>query len=121
MSKIIHFEIPCKKAKRSIKFYKNVFKWKFKRWGDEQFWLINTGSKKEKGIDGSLIVKNEMQNKIINTISVKNIDKTIEKIMDHGGEILMNKTPVAGVGYLIYFRDPDKNMFGVMQEDKNAI
>ncbi len=121
MSKVIHFEIPCKRSKRSIKFYKNIFNWKFKKWGKDDFWLIKTGPKNEGGIHGSLIKKNNLHQVITNTISVKNIDKTIKKIIKEGGKILMDKTAIPGIGFLVYFSDPDQNLIGIMQADENAL
>lgn len=42
--------------------------------------------------------------------------------MDHtaGGLIIVPKMPVPGVGWLLYFRDPDGNIHGAMQNDPAA-
>ena len=32
MNRPIHFEIPAEKPERAIKFYEQVFGWKFERW-----------------------------------------------------------------------------------------
>ena len=120
MGRIIHFEIPSDNTKKSRSFYQKVFKWKFEKWGEEDFWIIKTGRENEKGIDGSLMKKNELQQSVVNTIKVKNIDKTIKKIIKNGGEILIDKTPIKGIGWLVYFKDIDQNMFGAMENDKKA-
>ncbi len=120
MGSIIHFEIPSDHPKKSISFYEKVFNWKFEKWGKEDFWIIKTGGDKDKGIDGGLIKKNEFQRVVINTINVKNLDKTAEKIVEHGGEIILDKTAIKGIGWLLYFKDLDGNVFGAMEEDKNA-
>ncbi len=48
------------------------------------------------------------------------IDETIEKVSENGGEFIVPKMPVPGVGWLAYFKDPQGNVFGIMQSDKSA-
>ena len=84
------------------------------------YWLIMTGDEKAPGIDGGLSKKGDSAMPKCPTIDVKDIDKTLNEIIEHGGKIIAPKSPIPGVGWLIYFEDPDGNMFGAMQEDKTA-
>ena len=54
MSRTVHFEIQASKPQALIDFYSTLFGWKFKQWGENEYWLIDTGTRKP-GIDGGLL------------------------------------------------------------------
>ncbi len=58
--------------------------------------------------------------KVTHYITVKDIDKCIEKIRQLGGKIVVEKTPVPRMGYFIEAEDPEGNYFGLWQEDEDA-
>ena len=55
MPRPVHFEIQAENTDRAIKFYTDLFAWKFAQWGQEKYWLITTGEKGTPGIDGGLL------------------------------------------------------------------
>jgi predicted enzyme related to lactoylglutathione lyase len=57
---------------------------------------------------------------VINTIEVEDIDKTIKKIAKAGGEIVKGKEAILKVGWLAFFSDMDGIIHGIMQLDKKA-
>lgn len=120
MARVVHFEIPSDNPEKSIEFFSKVFGWKFNRWGEEQYWLAETGPNEAPGINGAIIKKNGPDHPLVNTIGVENIDDTIKAVEDFGCEIVVPKMAVPGVGWLVYFKDPDKNITGVMQMNPNA-
>ena len=120
MARVVHFEIPSDNPEKSIDFFSKVFGWKFNRWGEEQYWLAETGPNESPGINGAIIKKNGPDHPLVNTIGVENIDDTIKAVEDFGCEIVVPKMAVPGIGWLVYFKDPDKNITGVMQMDSNA-
>lgn len=83
------------------------------------YWLITTG-KDEPGIDGGLTKRTEGEANTVNTINVPSIDEYVEKIKENGGTIIMPKQAVPGVGWTAYFKDPEGNSFGLMEEDPIA-
>jgi len=117
--KVIHFEIPAKNPQNLIKFYSTIFDWNFSQWKDVGFWVALTGSPSEFGIDGGIIDINEIDMPLTNVIEVDDIDSVLEKIVAKGGEITIPKFLVDGAGYLAYFKDLDKNLFGLRQIDPN--
>jgi predicted enzyme related to lactoylglutathione lyase len=118
MARVVHFEVPADDPERSIRFYGEVFGWKFTKWaGPMDYWLISTGE--GMGIDGGLMKKNEGQ-PVTNTIGVEDLDRSLLDIERAGGTIVVPKMPIPGVGWLAYFKDPDENIFGVMQPDTSA-
>jgi predicted enzyme related to lactoylglutathione lyase len=121
MPRIIHFEIDAEKPERAIKFFQKVFGWKIDKWkGPVDYWLITTGKENEPGIDGGLARRTEDEPSTVNTIDVSSLDEYIKKVESNGGMIIRPKQPVPGVGYIAYFKDPEGNIFGMMERDESA-
>lgn len=128
MSRVGHFEIHADDPQRALKFYEQVFGWQFNKWeGPQDYWLIKTGSSDEPGIDGGLMKRmgpapeeNQAVNAYVCTILSGSVDDSLNLITSHGGTIAVPKMAVPGVGWLAYFKDPEGNIFGVMQNDPNA-
>jgi predicted enzyme related to lactoylglutathione lyase len=121
MPRVVHFEIDAKKPDRAIKFYEKVFSWKIKKWeGPVEYYLITTGKESEPGIDGGLSRRTESEPSTVNTIDVPSVDEFIKKVEACGGTIIRPKMAVPGVGYMAYFKDPEGNIFGMMENDESA-
>lgn len=126
MGRVTHFEIHANRIERAKEFYEKVFDWKFTKWnGPEEYWLIKTGSDDKPGIDGGLIkrrgeVDGEAVIAYVCTIQVDSVDETAKKVEDEKGLIVVPKMPVPGVGWLIYCKDSEGNIFGIMEEDATA-
>ena len=56
----------------------------------------------------------------MNTVDVASVDEFTQKVVKAGGKVVMPKTTVPGVGYLIYCVDTEGNVFGMMQSDPSA-
>ena len=41
-------------------------------------------------------------------------------MLANGGKILLARSVIVGVGTLMFFQDPDGNVFGAMQYDQRA-
>ena len=120
MNRIVHFELPVSDPETSIKFYTDVFGWTFQKWdGPMDYWMIMTGTG-EPGIDGGLMRRQDPAQPIACTVAVENVDATCAAIVAAGGQIVLAKMPVPGVGWLAYFKDPDGLISGVMQNDPTA-
>lgn len=121
MTRVVHFEIEAEKPERAIKFYEKVFGWKVEKWkGPLEYWLITTGTEDESGINGGLSRRTESEPSTVNTIDVPSVDDFVMKIKSEGGEIVRPKTAVPGVGWMAYFKDPEGNLWGIMEEDESA-
>ena len=122
MSRPTHFEIPSDNPEKSMKFYSDVFGWEFMSWGegDQPYWLIKTGDPEKPGIDGGLMQKRDPAQPVVNSIMVENVDETETLIRKAGGEVVVPKMAIPTVGWLIYFKDPDGNIFGAMHNDPEA-
>jgi predicted enzyme related to lactoylglutathione lyase len=121
MARFVHFDITAEDIERSIKFYENVFGWKFTKWeGPMEYWMISTGPEDEPGIDGGLSKREGGDARIVNTIGVTSIDDTLDQIVKAGGKIVQPKGPIPGVGYFAQCMDTEGTLFGVMESDMSA-
>ena len=121
MPRVAYFEITAKKPEKTIEFYEKVFDWKIVKWkGPIDHWLITTGTKNELGIDGGLGRRTESGPKQVNYIVVSNINDFIKKIKDNEGTIITPKQSIPTVGYYAFFKDPENNIFGLMEYDETA-
>lgn len=116
MSRVVHFEVPSMDSAASRKFYESVFGWKVTKYdGPVDYWLIDTGDPTVPGINGGLGgAANELKG-TVNTVGVADIDATLRMVEANGGQIVMPKDEIPGVGHLAYVREPGGTVFGVIQ------
>ncbi|MHB0977512.1 MAG: VOC family protein [Candidatus Aquicultorales bacterium] len=121
MPRVIHFELPVDDPDRAISFYETVFGWEIKKWeGPMEYWLVMTGPEDRPGIDGGLMKRTHPEATTVNTIDVPSVDEFLEKIQANGGEVVMPKDAIPGVGWFAYCKDTEGNMFGIMESDESA-
>lgn len=120
INRVTHFEIPCNDPDRTMSFFANVFGWAFQQLGKEEYWIAFSGDENSAGINGAFSKKRDPAQPVVNSIRVENMEETMTNIISQGGDIVVPKMPVPGVGYLAYFKDPDGNIHGIWQEDKNV-
>ena len=125
MNRVTHFEIHAEDPARAIAFYQRVFGWKFESWGSELYWIVNTGTDSEPGINGGLLKRKGSIDgtaviAYVCSIEVMSADVTVAAVKGHGGQNVVPKMAVPGVGWLAYCKDTEGNIFGVFQEDKEA-
>lgn len=120
MPRPVHFDMTADDPQRAIKFYEQVFGWKFQKWdGPMDYWMAITGDEKEPGINGGLSKRGETGMPGMNTISVPSLEEFAQKVEKSGGKIIQ-KMPIPGVGHFATCQDTEDNIFGIIQEDKNA-
>lgn len=121
MPRPIHFDMTADNPERAVKFYQSVFGWKFEKWdGPMEYWMCTTGDKSEPGINGGLSKRGESGMPAMNTIGVANVDEFSKKVASSGGKVVMPKSPIPGVGWFATCQDTEGNIFGIIQEDRNA-
>jgi predicted enzyme related to lactoylglutathione lyase len=116
MPRIVHFDIPSDNPERAQKFYQDVFGWEFAKWdGPMEYWMVKTGENDTPGINGGLARRMPGQIGMINTIDIPSIDEYIIKIQSNGGQILVPKMEIPGVGHYATCMDTEGNIFGIIQ------
>lgn len=121
MGRVIHFDLVADEPERAIDFYSKTFGWRFDKWeGPMDYWIITTGSDEEPGINGGLSQRNEQNPMLVNTLGVDSLDEALQTVQANGGTVLAPRVAIPGVGWFAQFRDPDANVFGLMEDDPNA-
>jgi len=126
MPRVIHFEIHAGDPDRAVKFYESMFGWTFQKWeGPMDYWLVTTGPDSQPGINGGLLrrqgeIDGQAVIAYVCTIDVENIDASIAKAQSLGSQVVLPKMPIPGMGWLVYCKDTEGNIFGMMQADPEA-
>jgi uncharacterized protein len=121
MNRITHFEFASDDLEKTAAFYREVFGWKIEKWeGPVDYWLVNSGDRDTPGINGGLMETGGEFRGTINTIEVDDIDTAIANILAHGGNMVLEKDVIPGVGYQAYFTDNTGILVGLHQADANA-
>jgi uncharacterized protein len=81
-----------------------------------QYWNISTGDS-QPGINGGLMTRRDPAQPCVNTMDVVDLDATTRVIEAAGGQCVVPKMPIPGVGWLAYFKDTEDHIFGAMQAD----
>jgi predicted enzyme related to lactoylglutathione lyase len=126
MPRVIHFEIHAGDPDRAVKFYETLFGWTFQKWeGPMDYWLVTTGPDSQPGINGGLLrrqgeIDGQAVIAYVCTVDVENIDASISKAQSNGAQVVVPKMPIPGMGWLVYCKDTEGNIFGMMQADPEA-
>ena len=117
MSRVVHFEVPSTDLAASKMFYENVFGWKFTSYGGGpvEYWLISTGDPSAPGINGGLGGAANDLKATVNTVDVDDVEEALRKVQANGGQVIMPKEEIPGVGWLAYVREPGGAVIGMMQ------
>jgi len=123
LNRIIHFEIPVDDIKKATDFYARIFGWDMKTrtgsWGS--FTSIETGKSSETGINGSFFKKSTVPqefHRMINIIEVADINSMMERVKTNGGSIIFGPIDYVDLGKMVYFRDTEGNILGMLEPKK---
>lgn len=119
---IRHFAIHADQVDRARVFYEAVFGWRFEAWGPPNFYLIRTGTDRDRGLQGAL---QERQQPLAGTgmrgfectIGVDDLAAVLAAIPRAGGKVVSSPYTIEGVGRLAFVEDTEGNRVGVMQYD----
>jgi predicted enzyme related to lactoylglutathione lyase len=121
MPRPVHFEIQASDPAVLRTFYSTVFGWTFAKFGDEDYWVIDTGTD-EGGINGGLLPRNgpppEAGAPISGCTMVLGLDDCqgyVDKAVAAGAQVALPVTEVPGVGLMAYLTDPEGTLFGLLQ------
>ena len=126
MPRVVHFEIHAEEPERAVAFYQQVFGWEISKWaGPHEYWLIKTGPDGQLGINGGLMrrrgsIDGTAVIAYVCTIDVPSVDEYAARITGHAGTVVVPKMPIPGIGWLVYAKDTEGNIFGIMQPDSAA-
>ncbi len=86
-----------------------------------EYWTIETVPTNDKGmltrpgVNGGMYKKQSDANIPVNYVAVEDIDKALIDVVKLGGEVIMGRQEVPGVGYTASIRDPEGNPIAMIQ------
>jgi predicted enzyme related to lactoylglutathione lyase len=123
MNKLKHFYIHSSDTDKAKAFYEKIFDWKCNSFPEsDEYYQISAS-------DGSIIGAissrryNPDKKDIFGyecSISVDDVEATIQTVEESGGKTIMGKTLIPGVGWIAKFLDPDGNLFCAISYDEGA-
>jgi uncharacterized protein len=126
MPRPVHFEIHAEDPERAQRFYEAMFGWRISLWGESGYRIVETGADGA-GINGGLMQRrgpgpagDEPVAAWICTVDVEDVDAFAARAEAHGGAIAVPRMAIPGVGWLLYAKDTEGNIFGMMQQDAAA-
>jgi predicted enzyme related to lactoylglutathione lyase len=115
-----HIEFLTSDATSSKRFYGEVFGWQFEDIPGGDYVNVRTS---EDGIEGGIggVAQStgtapKAPNGLYAYLLAPDMDATLDAIEKAGGEIVIPKTDVFGMGEFAHFRDPDGNLIGLWRD-----
>jgi predicted enzyme related to lactoylglutathione lyase len=125
---VAHFAIHADDLERAQEFYAKVFGWQYEGFGGgpmTDFCKVTTMDGNDMAPIGAMQSRkfNAAPEKVIGyecSVAVNDVDITAQKVEAAGGKILMPKTAIPGVGWLIKFLDTEGNLACAVKFDTSA-
>jgi predicted enzyme related to lactoylglutathione lyase len=116
---VVYFEIPVTNMERAIKFYKSVLHFSFeKEVIDNNEMALFPFSDENAGISGAL-AKGEIykptKDGVVIYFNTLNIDETLKRAVENGGQLLYPKTSIGDLGFVAEFQDSEGNRIALHQ------
>jgi predicted enzyme related to lactoylglutathione lyase len=116
---IVHFEIPADDVKRAQTFYKKLFGWQFSSPpGFDDYWGVDLGEDASHGI--GMMARQNPSHGPTSYIGVESVADTLTQVEQLGGNVLVPKSPVPGMGWFATCQDTEGNVFALWEEDTSA-
>ena len=121
MTRVVHFELGAQNPTRAAAFCQSVFGWGIKKWGGPaEYWLVNTGPEGQPVINGGIMRHKDGAPRTVNTVEAASIEDAAAKVTAAGGQVVVSKMSIPGVGYQAYCLDPEGVLFGIHKADPGA-
>ncbi|MGD2178582.1 MAG: VOC family protein [Anaerolineae bacterium] len=118
---IVHFEIPADDVARAKAFYGGLFGWEFSAPpGFPDYWTFDTGDPEADAGGGLMAREAPEQVGLVSYFGVESVDDAVARVEELGGQVVMPKQAVPGMGWLAHFLDTEGNLFAVWQNDESA-
>ena len=117
---VVHFEIPADDVQRARQFYSRLFGWQSEAAPGFPDYYTFDSSDGQRLQGGAIQARQPGMEVPVNYVSVESVGQMVGRIRELGGEILMDKAPVPGMGWMAIFRDTEGTTFGLWEMDPNA-
>ena len=120
MYRVTKFDVPATTPLKSIAFYNQVFGWTFQPSQNQTKWTARVDSSNHQIFGNPFMQKAKSAQSLTNAIEVKNVESTLSNIVLEGGEVIVPKFAIPGIGWMAYFKDLEQNVFGIIQSEMAA-
>ena len=120
MGKVVHFEIPATDPAAAMRFYEKVFGWTYQLFPGQEYWFAIGGDEEARGSNGAIMKRADPSQPVTVTVEVPDLDATLATVAREGGVVVVPKSPVPGMGWFAFFKDPDGNIVGAWAHDPGA-
>ena len=111
-----YFEVPVNDLERAITFYQQVFGYQFERVVIDGYSMALFPDHEGVGISGALVkgdsyLPSQSGSRLY--FNTNDIDKTLTKVLSHGGRIIYPKTSIGDRGWVAEFEDVEGNLIAL--------
>ena len=99
-------------------FYRQVFDWDPQPWGADDYFVAPRDG--DGGVDAGFTTSQDGLPLTVATINVDDLEGYMAKVILAGGEIVVDKFTIPGVGRACYFTDTTGMIVGMHQSDPSA-
>lgn len=114
---VSHIELMTADPARARAFYSRVFGWECMEYelaGKPYVGWRNP----EGGVPGGFRrMEQGQQPGIVNYVKTYDMDGVLAKVRERGGRVILERTPLPGIGWMARFIDPYGNMLGLFQPE----
>lgn len=111
MNRVVHFEVhTCDRAKMQA-FYSDVCCWKITDMGHQMAW----NRRWHESAARQAVGRRAAAQCFCMHIRVDDLDAYIAKVMAASGSMVAEKLEIPGLGWLVYCKNTEGNLFGMMQ------
>ncbi len=116
-NRLVHFELPAEKPEELSKFYSNVLGWHFNQVPVPgiNYWLCDDPTHGP-GPTVAVLQRQNATQPVLNYIAVASIEAVIAKAAENGAAVALPRTEVPGNRAIAVIRDPEGNLFGLMED-----
>ncbi len=108
---IVHIEIPAGDPSTAGKFYEELFGWKITR--EESMDYVMWEPEQEPGGGFTALNPDIKPGDILLYVDSPDIEADLKKAKELGGEIVMGRSEIPGIGWYGIFKDPTGNRIGI--------
>lgn len=110
---ITHVDIPVADSGRATAFYSDLFGWDIREFPGFEGYPMWQAPNVVSG--GGLAPRGEGFTQPRSYVEVDSIDQTLEKVVAHGGAVVMAKQPISDTSWWAAFSDHDGNILGLYE------
>lgn len=123
---VAFFAVHANDVERARAFYEGVFGWQFESWGPPDFYLISTGAPIDQHLRGALQQRTEPLTGTGTrgfecSVAVSSVDDVSRSIESHGGTVILPKTQIPGIGWVVKFRDTEDNEVAAVEYTREMV